>query len=284
MPQPLYPPAGPQTIGQVLDTGFRIFQVSLVRCLLYSAIGMIAGQLPNIYSVLARKAPRGVSFADPVWASLYVVGVLMSLLLYAMVIVRQHRIVTGQRTSMREEFAATAQRLPGILGATLLVLIIVGVWVGLALVLAFVLLRFGPKWVATVVTVIALLPAVYISVPLVFVIPSLMLDGRKVIDAIRYCFRLIRGNWWRTTVIYTVVVIVLAAFYVVATIVVGVLAFSVAGADIVAMTASAAVIYVALGAVGLPFSSGAMLAIYGELKVRREAVDLEARVGEMVRA
>ena len=35
MPQPLYPPAGPQSIGQVLDAGFRIFQVSLVRCLLY---------------------------------------------------------------------------------------------------------------------------------------------------------------------------------------------------------------------------------------------------------
>ncbi len=47
----LCPPDGPQSIGQVLDAGFRIFKVSLVRCLLFGAIAMIAGQLPNISSL-----------------------------------------------------------------------------------------------------------------------------------------------------------------------------------------------------------------------------------------
>src|SRR5688572_21123353 len=54
-PTPLYPPDGPQTIGQVLDAGFRIFKVSLVRCLLFGALAMIAGQLPNIYSLATGK-------------------------------------------------------------------------------------------------------------------------------------------------------------------------------------------------------------------------------------
>jgi len=42
----LYPPEGPQTVAQVLDSGFRVFKASLVRCLLFGAIAMIAGQLP----------------------------------------------------------------------------------------------------------------------------------------------------------------------------------------------------------------------------------------------
>ena len=284
MPPPLYPPAGPQTIGQVLDTGFRIFQISLVRCLLYSALGMIAGQLPNIYVVLARKATTGASFRDPAWVSLYVVGVLVSLTLYAMLLLRQHRIVTGQRTSLRTELAAAVRRLPAILGATLLALFVVGLWVGLVMLLA-AFGKFGgaPRWLALGSVTLVMLPVLYASIPFSLVTPALMIDGRKVLDAIRYAFSLVRGNWWRTVVIYSVVGVVIIAFYVVATIVAGVLAFSVAGADVVALTASAAVIYVALGALGLPFSVGALLSIFGELKVRREAVDLEMRIGEVAR-
>jgi hypothetical protein len=286
MPQLLYPPPGPQTIGQVLDTGFRMFKVSLVRCLLYGAVSMIAGQLPNIYSLVGARAPGRTGLRDPVWIGLYVVSVLVSIILYGALVVRQHRIVTGQRTNMGQELAATVRRLPGILGATFVVLFVLGIWAGIFVGLAMMTglsagLAGGLHLTSIILLSIALLPAIYLSVPLSFIVVPLLVEGRKAFESVKYSTRLVWGSWWRTTAIYTIVLIVVLAFYFVATIAAGVLAFSLAGADLVAMSASAAVVYVALGAIGLPFSTATMLAVYGELKVRREAVDLEARLGDV---
>jgi hypothetical protein len=111
--------------------------------------------------------------------------------------------------------------------------------------------------------------------------PAVVVDGRRALDALRYGFVLVKGSWWRTLVVYILVFVVIVAFYVVATIAASVLAFSLSGADLVAMSAAAAVVYVALGALGLPFTSAAVLAAFGELKVRREAVDLDVRLGEV---
>ncbi|HEY1283411.1 MAG TPA: hypothetical protein VGE96_02925 [Steroidobacteraceae bacterium] len=282
MPQPLYPPVGPQTIGQVLDTGFRIFQVSLVRCLLYGAAGMIAGQLPNIYSVLGRKPLTRVNLLDPELIALYVVSSLLSLIIYCALVLRQYSIVTGRRRAMLAELAETLRRFPSILGVALIWFVMAGIWV-VFLMTAMGTLAMAPTLrtiTLTVGFVLALL-MVYFLNPLSFAMPAVIIDGRRASDAVRYGLMLVKGNWWRTAVIYTIVFVVIVAFYVVSTIAAGVLAFSLSGADIVAMSAAAAVVYVALGALGLPFTSAAVLATYGELKVRREAVDLEARLGEV---
>jgi len=281
MPQALYPPAGPQTIGQVLDTGFRIFQVSLVRCLFYGAAGMIAGQLPNIYTVLASKSLGRADFKDPLWIGLYLVSALLSIIIYGALVLRQYSIVTGRRRSMRQELAQTLRRFPSILGVAL----VAGAMAALIVVYAW-----GATWASVmgargqgtvlIVGFVLLLPVAYFLVPFSFAMPAVVLDGRRAFDSMRYGLMLAKGSWWRTTIIYTIVLIVIVAFYIVATIAAGVLAFSVSGADIVAMSAAAAVVYVALGALGLPFVTASVLANYGELKVRREAVDLDTRLGE----
>jgi hypothetical protein len=40
-------------------------------------------------------------------------------------------------------------------------------------------------------------------------------------------------------------------------------------------------VYVVLGSIGLPFFSAVLLATYGELKVRKEGLDLEQRVASV---
>jgi hypothetical protein len=282
MPQPLYPPGGPQFIGQVLDTGFRIFQVSLVRCLLYGAAGMIAGQLPNIYSILVNKAVSRLDFGDPAWVGLYVASGLLSLFIYAALVLRQHNIVTGRRQGMRADLAATFRRLPSILG-----LGAVGFVFGGLLLLFFSIasgnlaMSTGMRVGALVVGFALLLPATYFSVPFSFATPALLIDGKGALSSLAYALRLIKGNWWRTSLIYTMALVIIFAFYVVATIAAGALVLALAGADVVAMSAAPAVVYVALGALGLPFAAATVLATYGELKVRREAIDLEMRLGDV---
>lgn len=284
MPQPLYPPTGPQTIGQVLDTGFRIFQVSLVRCLLYGAAGIIAGQLPNIYSVLANKS-LGTNFRDPAWLSLYVVSVLVSIIIYGALILRQYSIVTGRRRGMRAELAEALRRFPSIFGVSLVGFAMAAVLlVFTAAITGALAMPANIRVIVIIVGLLALIPIAYFLVPYSFALPSVIVDGRRALASLRYGFMLVKGSWWRTSVIYTVLVIVVVAFYVVATIVAGVLTFSVGGADVVAMSASWAVMYVALGAIGMPFTTATVLATFGELKVRREAVDLEVRLGEVARS
>jgi hypothetical protein len=284
MPQLLYPPAGPQSIGQVLDTGFRIFQLSLVRCLLYGVAGMIAGQLPNIYSLFAIKSLGRVDWRDPVWIGLYGVSLLVSLLIYAALVVRQHGMVMGHRRGLRTELAAAFRRLPAILGVALIGIAAGGLGVLLAVVASGTLsLNTGARVVALILAVVVVLPVVYFSVPFSFTTPALMLDGKGALQSVRYSLGLISGCWWRTGVIYSIAGVIVVTAYFVATIASVVALSVIVGADVVVMSASATVVIVALGALALPFASATVLATYGELKVRREAVDLETRLAEVAR-
>jgi hypothetical protein len=94
-----------------------------------------------------------------------------------------------------------------------------------------------------------------------------------------YSFRLVSGNWWRLSTIYTVGIVMLLVFYVLS----GVLAMAVVvpfagAADLAVLTAVSAVVVVALGAVGTPFYSALALVVFGDLRARREALEVERRM------
>ena len=99
-----YPPPRPLSVGEILDLTFRIYRATLVKCLVFAGLGLLAGQLPNLYS-LARGRPllRAASsthdifaqFLDPGFWLAYVVAVLLTLTFHAAVLLRQHRVVTG---------------------------------------------------------------------------------------------------------------------------------------------------------------------------------------------
>src|SRR5947207_11721681 len=76
MANTLYPPPRPQSVGEILDSAFRIFRATLVQCLPYAIAAVIAGQLPNIYYLVSgRNMLQGLAgFRDPVWVTLYFRG------------------------------------------------------------------------------------------------------------------------------------------------------------------------------------------------------------------
>ena len=55
MANTLYPPPRPQSVGEILDSAFRIFRATLVQCLPYAIAAVIAGQLPNIYYLVSGE-------------------------------------------------------------------------------------------------------------------------------------------------------------------------------------------------------------------------------------
>jgi hypothetical protein len=281
---PLYPPAGPQSIGQVLDSGFRIFQISLVKCLLYGALSMIAGQLPNIYFIASGRPLAAFGGGSPLWIVLYLIGALIMLVMYAAMLFRQHGIAVDRRLGTSVELSMGIRRLPGYLMLILLSALImlagptlIGIVLGL-LGIAFVPQNYG---IIAICGLIALIPLIYLATPLALSGPALLLDRKGPTGSIGYAVRLTRSNWWRTTAILTVAVVLVIVFYAVAMVIVGMVLPLAGATDIAAVTAATGVVYVVLGSLGLPFFSAILLATYGELKVRKEGLDLEQRVASV---
>ena len=288
MPQPIYPPAGPQSIGQVLDSGFRIFKVSVVSCLLFGALSMIAGQLPNIYFVASGRPLTQFGGGSPLWLALYLTGTLIGLTLVSALVFRQYGIATGQRLGTSVELSQALRRLPAYFGMMILTMLVIGVGPGILIGISIAALRAGGSVgtysLAVVLWLAAAVLLVYFMTPLSLCGPSLLLDRKGPLQAIKYAFRLVRGNWWRTTVILTVTVVLIVVFYTVAMVVVGIVLPLAGTRDVAAVTAATGVVLVVLGSLGLPFFTAMVLATFGELKVRKEGLDLEQRVAGIAQA
>ena len=80
MPSVLYPPPRPLAIGEVLDSAFAIFKATLIKCLPYGLLAMVAGQLQSIYDV-ATGRPLGSH--DPGWWLCFGLGTLAMITLWS---------------------------------------------------------------------------------------------------------------------------------------------------------------------------------------------------------
>jgi hypothetical protein len=272
MSSSLYPPSRPQSIAEVLDSAFRVFRATLLRCLPYGALAVVAGQLPNIYDIAAGRPLRRFGAADPVWWALYLIGALLALGLWNATALRQYGMLTGTGTA-----AAGADLSRGLRRAPVVALLLT---LSLAAMGVFLLpaLLVPPGWRVGILLLLAL-PASYVGVALSCSWTALLLAGTGVLGSMSYSFRLVSGNWWRLSTIYTVGIVMLLVFYVLS----GVLAMAVVvpfagAADLAVLTAVSAVVVVALGAVGTPFYSALALVVFGDLRARREALEVERRM------
>jgi hypothetical protein len=270
MQQPLYCPSGPQAIGQVLDNAFRIFQASLVKCLPYGILSMIVGQFANIVFLILGRPLQPFGGGGALWWLLYAAGALAALALFAALILRQQAIAAAQPSSAGREMHAALKHLPGLSVVTLLVSIVP--------VMGFALVVLGARKADVVLVALTLLlsiPATYLFTALSFSWHALLLTPRRPLDALRYSWFLVRGHWWRVSLIYGVACVVIVVFYVIAMVAV-VVGMQFAGAqDIVMATAASAVLFVALGALVLPFFAAILLATFNDLRLRKGGADLE---------
>src|SRR5215472_15040760 len=96
----LYPPSRPQSVGEILDSAFRIFRATVVRCLPFGALALIAGQLPNMYYLgTGGVQAMGAAAYKPLWWVLYVLGYAISLVMWSVILLRQYALARGAETS-----------------------------------------------------------------------------------------------------------------------------------------------------------------------------------------
>lgn len=265
MPNALYPPLKPRSFGELLDAVLQIFRLSLLKCMPYATLAIIAGQLSTLYYLSRGRLPV-LDSNDPIGVALYGVGTLIAVILWMAMLRRQSGIASGRPLSGSADFLDILKRTPAIAAIALLAGAAVAVLMLPALALA------PPYRTAGIAVMLA--PAIYIAIALSFALPALVLARKGVLASLVYSFRLVRGNWWRVAAMYSVGIAVIWTLCVlVATIAAMALASN--GPDggaaddtaIARAITSAAVLAVA--AVGLTFYSALTLALFGDLEVRK---------------
>jgi hypothetical protein len=269
MSSALYPPGRPLAIAEVLDLAVQIFKATVVRCIPYGILAVTFEQLPNIYDLGSGAVRQPFGGGRPIWLLLFLVGTLLALLTWAALLLRQRAIIEHTPTTFKAEILETLRRLPSFVFATALVL---AVAVGpMAVLLSG--LHAQHTWLRIPLIVLG----IYLVILLSCVWPAVMLAGQGPFGALRQSVRLVWGHWWRVLAIYGVGAV---AVFVLA-ILVGILIALVVPAlvaDIPVMMAVFTVLANAMVAIVAPFVGALLLAVFGELRVRREGADLEQRI------
>ncbi|MGH8316438.1 MAG: glycerophosphoryl diester phosphodiesterase membrane domain-containing protein [Steroidobacteraceae bacterium] len=259
MPNALYPPLKPRSLGELLDAVLQIFRLSLLKCLPYATLAIIAGQLSNLY-YLSRGRQPVLESNDPVGVALYGLGTLVAVILWTALLLRQSCIAAGRPVAGSTDLLDALRRAPAIAAIALLAGAAVAVFMLPALALA------PPYRNAGIALMLA--PAIYFGIALSFSLPSLVLARKGVLASLAYSFKLVRGNWWRVTSIYLIGAAAISTLiFLVATM--AAVALSDDGtADAItrAVTSAAAL---AVTAIGLTLYSALTLALFGDLEVRR---------------
>lgn len=260
MPNALYPPLKPRSFAELLDAVLQIFRLSLLKCLPYATVAIIAGQFWTLYYLSRGRVPV-LDANDPVGVAIYGVGTLIFVMLSMTILLRQSSIAAGRPVGGPGDLLATLKRAPAIVAIALLAGLAVAVFMVPALALA-------PAY-RTAAVIVLLAPAIYLGIALSFALPALMLARKGVLASIAYSFRLVRGHWWRVAALYGVGLGVVLTLWILVAAVIA-MALSDNGADDAAIAraiSSAAVL--AVFAVGLTFYSALTLALFGDLEVRR---------------
>ncbi len=114
------------------------------------------------------------------------------------------------------------------------------------------------------------LPAAWLSLGLLFAPLALVVKKLGPIEAMRVSFRLLRGNWWRTSVLSAALVGVVLLMLVLAAALAGAVVMATGPSDMKRVATLAIPLGIVCGAIMVPWISALMLAMMGDLLVRQD--------------
>ena len=277
MPQILYPPARAQTVGEVLKTGGQIFRLSFTGAVPYGVIVAVCGDLANLRNLSLDLPLQSFDSTDPVWWAWNVVGSILALLFGSAMILRQKAVAAGERGSLVAEMRQAAVLLSRLIVCVALSTVAVSfALLPFAMALPMTGLNPGLTNLATVNVGMLLLliplslPGAWLSLGLFFAPPLLVVKKLGPIEAMRVSFRLLRGNWWRTSVLSAALIGVLLLMLVLAATLAGA-AVMVAGVSDQKIVSTLAIpLGIVCGAIMVPWCGALVLAMMGDLLVRQE--------------
>jgi hypothetical protein len=268
---------------EVLQTGAKIFRLTLTATLPYAILIALCGNLANLRNISLDLPLQNIltlqsaDSADPIWWAWNVVGSILTLLFGSALLLRQKALAAGESTSALAEV-----RQGGVLLSRLIVCVALSTFaVSLALlpfIYALPMTGLTPALTnpaalnpGMLLLLIPLsLPAAWLSLGLFFAPVALVLKKLGPIEAMRVSFRLLRGNWWRTSVLSAALAGVLVLTLVFATSAAAVAAMGFGVSDLKRLSELAIPLGILGSALFVPWCGAQVLAMLGDLMVRQE--------------
>jgi hypothetical protein len=263
-------PNQPQGIGGVLDTAFHLYKATLAKVWPISLLLAVVSVVPGVYMLFTGIPgfdPESPAMANPfamytpTFIVLSLIFAVLSIWVSGALFLKQRALGVDDALDTGAAFQLALSRLPALVGATILYIIAISV--------GFVLL---------------LVPGFILMLSLIMNMPLVLFDNKGPIDSLVGSHKLVWGNWWRTCAVVTVMGILLIVLFIAVGFVIGLATpfFGIVLADLVMVVTIVqlvvnALFYVVLG----PFMSAVMIALYWDLKLRKEGGDLAARVNAL---
>lgn len=245
-------PISPQSIGGVLDSGFTLYRYALKETFIFAFLSALIS-VPS--SRLAQPAtPADINFGLLGIAAL--VTIAASVILFVPIIAKINAIQKGDSLSAGDALALGVQRF-------LVVFLVV--------LLYFAAVMGG--------LMLLLIPGIYVMVALVFSTIAAIVDRKGPLESLRYSFELVRGRWWRTAVLLTIISIVAFVLYFLVFFVIGIaLAIGSGGQAQQVPWQVELVVSPLMAGVLMPLFYSLLMSAYADTKLRHEGDDIAERI------
>jgi hypothetical protein len=246
----------PQSIGRVLDSGFKLFIKAFTGVLPLSLAAAAVLAVPNIANVV-MGGPEQVE--SPVPGStvlvLFVVALPIYMILIAAVVYRLGAVAEMHEASAGQALARGVRCVLSLIGAAILY---------------FLAMAGG--------LILLIIPGIILSLSLSFGFFAIVLDGESALGGLKRSHRLVWGNWWRTLAVVSVPVVIVMILYLGLGIALGATIVMSDGRPSSDVFITANLIEAAIGGITAPLIYSIMIAQYHDLKLRKEGHDLAARL------
>jgi hypothetical protein len=185
---------------------------------------------------------------------------LLSVALLGVITLRLLAVSRGLPPRFRTELMAVLRRWPTAVIATLA-----------ALGIPLLLIAFGPAFnnvLPTVALLVVAVPLLWPTSLFVVALPAFWCDGLGPLAAIAQAVRLSRRQSWRIAGALLATVCMIAVFYVLSAIVVGMLSPLLGRADLFLIATVSSMLSLVVGAFGVPFVLAVLIVAYEDLKLR----------------
>lgn len=265
-------PNEPRSIGGVLDDAIRLYRKTLTACIPIVLIGVLLATPVGLWLALRTQSLAATGdpalllsmFRSPsVWLA-YLAMVLVYTAVYGALIHQINAMAHGQRLALGEALGLGLQRLPVLLGVTILF--------GLAVTVGLVLL---------------VIPGIWLWGLLQLAFMAAVVERTGVFESFGVSRRLVRGNWWRANVAIFVAFVIMIVLVMVLSAIAGVVLALTGVVNPAAPTETqviSQIISAVLNLFTMSFYPCVLLAVFNDLKLRKEGGDLVSRVGALTPA
>lgn len=261
-------PSAPASIGGVLDDGFRLFKACFMDCLPFLILMGAAAAVPNMLmpgsAELQANPELLTEFLGPVVLLGLLVSFLAQALCFAATAAAIHRRVTEGSANLAGSFATGLARMPAVLIGGLIWALACGIGI-----------------------VLLIIPGIWVSIAFLLFGYACVVDKAGPLKGLSASHNLIKGHWWRTAVIMSVVTLVVIVIYVLFGVAIGAIfgaSIASGGVEAIAAVESSWLIVLATALLTIPmfmFLVATQYAIYADLKIRKEGGDLAARIEDV---